>query len=352
MNHWLDPSSAAAWPRAGGSKFLWWLVALIGAGLAVLAFEAKPVAVLSRWSGAQIVASAVPRDEPGAIIAEATPNAEALEDYNQGSQLQDADTQQRARFFRRDVAGGSLAYFVVALGPDVHVGVINADGATPGSDAAGDTIWTDGGRHLATVADMAQASYAAREGMELLGAMAFGFHGDARTSDEGSIVIDGQILRVNPGRGTLCITKEGKPLLGKFDAQALEGCQQAIGAGPVILWNDKIANPAVSAETDEFLPFNPLGEDFVQIDWRQKIYSGQYPKTAVGIGARPGGHYLVLAVSYGITGVDLAAQLKAMGCSAALGGDDDTSTQAVWRGNPVRAGNVQKVPDALAVYVR
>jgi hypothetical protein len=59
-----------------------------------------------------------------------------------------------------------------------------------------------------------------------------------------------------------------------------------------------------------------------------------------------------MLVSYNVGGVELAAQLKAMGCTEALGGDDDTSTQAVWRGAPVRQGAVQEVPDALAVYVR
>jgi hypothetical protein len=120
----------------------------------------------------------------------------------------------------------------------------------------------------------------------------------------------------------------------------------------VILWNGKIANPDVAAETDEFLPFNPLGEDFVQIDWRRKIYTGLYPKTAVCVGQRDGGPFLVMAVSYGLGGVEQAGQLKAMGCAAALGGDDDTSTQAVWRGAPVRGGAAREVPDALAIYVR
>jgi len=41
-----------------------------------------------------------------------------------------------------------------------------------------------------------------------------------------------------------------------------------------------------------------------------------------------------------------------MGCSAALGGDDDTSTQAVWRGAVLQPRNVREVPDAVAVYVR
>ncbi len=73
----------------------------------------------------------------------------------------------------------------------------------------------------------------------------------------------------------------------------------------------------------------------------------------VGVGTREDGRsYLVMLVSYGISGVDLAEQLRAMGCTAALGGDDDTSTQAVWRGQRIRQGNVREVPDALGVFVR
>ncbi|MFN8569839.1 MAG: phosphodiester glycosidase family protein [Kouleothrix sp.] len=83
------------------------------------------------------------------------------------------------------------------------------------------------------------------------------------------------------------------------------------------------------------------------------IYAGTYPKTAVGVGTHEDGTtFLVFATSYGTTGVELAGQLKAMGCSDALGGDDDTSTQAVWRGAQVQPGTVRKVPDALAVYIR
>ena len=114
--------------------------------------------------------------------------------HNQGSVLQDADASGRVRFYRRSVAGGSIAYFVVMLDQQVHLEVINADGATPGSDASGDTIWTDGQQHLTTVLQMAQAPYASRAGMNLLGAMAFGFHGDARTSDEGAAGVRAQVL--------------------------------------------------------------------------------------------------------------------------------------------------------------
>jgi hypothetical protein len=206
---------------------------------------------------------------------------------------------------------------------------------------------------LATVAQMAQAPYAARAGMRLLGAMAFGFHGDVRTSDEGSVVINGKLMRANPGRAVLCLTSAGQAKIGLFDTHALGECEQAIGGGPVILWHGKIANPAVSAETDSYLPFNPLSEDFVLLDWRKMIYSGGYPKSMIGVGTHPNGRaYLVMLISNGVSGLDLAEQLKALGCTDALGGDDDTSTQAVWRGAPVQSYIPRGVPDALGIYLR
>jgi hypothetical protein len=340
------------------------LVSLLAASIFILLLfvwlppPARPF--ISPWraiSAAQpVLAAAGDQPNPPATIvvqAQATPDPSALERYNQASALQDADPSGRVRFYRRDVAGGSIAYFVVMLDEQVHVEVINADGATPGSDSTGDTIWTDGQKHLATVAQMAQAPYAARADMSLLGAMAFGFHGDARTSDEGTVVINGKLLRANPGRATLCVTKEGQAEIGLFDASALGECEQAIGGGPVILWRGKIANPAVGAETDRYLPFNPLGEDFVQLDWRKQVYSGGYPKTVIGVGAHANGRaYLVMLISNGVGGLDLAEQLKALGCTEALGGDDDSSTQAVWRGAPVHSHSPRSVPDALGVYLR
>jgi hypothetical protein len=59
-----------------------------------------------------------------------------------------------------------------------------------------------------------------------------------------------------------------------------------------------------------------------------------------------------MLISYGVRGVELAEQLRAMGCADALGGDDDSSTQAVWRGAPVVSRLVGEVPDAVAVYMR
>jgi hypothetical protein len=325
------------------------LIILLGGALA-LRFPLQPAkTIVSRWRLPGAAATAVPQ-----VRAQLPLGAGALERYNQGSALQESVADGRVRYYRRQlVGGGELAYFVAQLDEQVHLEVINADGATPGSDASGDTVWTDGQKHLARVADMARAPYAQREGLTLLGAMAFGFHGAARTSDEGSIVINGTIHRVNKGRAALCITADGRALIDMFDAAGLEQCEQAIGAGPVILWGGRIANPQVNAETNEFLPFNPLGEDFTQLDWRRKIYSGNYPKSVVGVGTHADGRtYLVLMVSYGVSGVDLARQLWEMGCTDALGGDDDTSTQAVWRGTPVRQNNPRAVPDAIAVYVR
>jgi len=344
-------------PPRGLPRLLGLLAAIVFL-LILLAWLPQPDrAFISHWQGpvaalpGALLAAAQPEAAP--IVIQATPDPSALEHYNQGSALQDADPSGRVRFYRRDVAGGSIAYFVVTLDQQVHLEVINADGATPGSDASGDTIWTDGQKHLATVAQMAQAPYAARPGMTLLGAMAFGFHGDVRTSDEGTVVIDGTVRRVNPGRAALCVTQAGQAKIGLFDAKALGECQQAIGGGPVILWRGKIANPAVGAETDAYLPFNPLGEDFVQLDWRKTVFSGRYPKTVIGVGTHADGRsYLVMLISNGVTGIDLAEQLKALGCTDALGGDDDSSTQAIWRGTSVQSHSPRSVPDALGVYLR
>jgi hypothetical protein len=41
-----------------------------------------------------------------------------------------------------------------------------------------------------------------------------------------------------------------------------------------------------------------------------------------------------------------------MGCTTALGGDDDTSTQATWRGQPLWSNQPREVPDAIGVYIR
>jgi hypothetical protein len=121
----------------------------------------------------------------------------------------------------------------------------------------------------------------------------------------------------------------------------------------VILWDNKVVSTSTAEPTDQLLPFNPINEDFVQLDWRKKIYDGTYPKTAIGVGTNDDGtSYLVMATAYGMTGVDFASQLKALGCTTALGGDDDTSTQATWRGNPVQPGSPRAVPDAVVVYVR
>ncbi|MFQ3664108.1 MAG: phosphodiester glycosidase family protein [Chloroflexaceae bacterium] len=332
------------------------VLASLGAYFLFVRPPADTTRVLSRWAATASIAAApapqrlVGRSEPQPALTAA---GERLAAFNRESALQEQVADGLVEFYRRGIGGGELLYTVARLDERVHIEVINADGAIPGSDASGDTIWLDGQRHLQPVVDMVNAPFAAREGMELLWAMAFGFHGAVRTSNEGSVVINGVVHRVNPWRGALCITDDGRALIDLFDAQELRSCWQAVGGGPVILWKGRIANPVVSAATDEFLPFNPLGEDFVQLDWRITVYSGTYPKTAVCVGDLPGGRsFLVLATSAGITGVELARALRDMGCHDALGGDDDTSTQAVWRDQALWPRPQRPVPDAIAVYVR
>lgn len=285
------------------------------------------------------------------ILTPTTPGSVALEAYNQSSTLVESVADGSVQMYKRELSGGTIAYMVVLLNGQTHLEVLTADGATLGSDATGDTIWTDRGQHLRTVEEMVRAPTAARTGMALLGAMAFGYHGAERTSDEGTVVINNKVQRVNPGRAALCIRPDGKTAISVFNARQATGCAQAAGAGPVILARGKIANPSVSAETAEFVPFNPLHEDFSQLDWRKTVFSGDYPKTMVGIGRHANGHdYLVLMVSYNLNGIEAARQLQAMGCSEAIGGDDDTSTQIVWRGSQVVPRTVRRVPTAIGVY--
>lgn len=341
------------------------LIVVIVVGVVVTALSLQPVKpIMSNWPllANNVVAPALALREaeataiPAAMLIMGVAQAQgvgqpALEQYLASSELVEDAGEGRVRFFRRDIAGGALDLLVVRLDERTEIAVVNADGATPGSDEHGDTVWTDRQRHLRTVQEMANAPYAARANYELLGALAFGFHGEPRTANEGTVVIDSQVLRSNPGRGTLCITHERRAEIGKLSTEELARCAQAIGGGPALLWENKIVNPDVAIAEGEFLPFNPLGEDFVQLDWRKKIYTGRYPKTAVGIGLLESGEsYLVLAASYDMLGIDLARQLRDMGCYAALGGDDDTSTQMVWRGQLTRARDVRAVPDALGVY--
>lgn len=326
----------------------------------------KPL-VLSTWNGVgqianpvAIVHDALAGSQPQMMITGAAEAAQAqpiaagsLDEYNAGSkQIEQAAGGDIALYQRNLEQGGSLFYIVAILGDHTHLEVINADGATPGSDATGDTIWMDGGQHLQQVAAMAQAPYAARDGMELLGALAYGFHG-ARTSNEGTVVANGTVLRVNPGRSALCIRPDNRAEIGLYTQETAATCAQAFGAGPVLMIDGRIANTGVQTENDQYLPFNPLGEDFVQLDWRKQVYDGTYPKTTFGIGTLADGRdFVVLAASYDARGMDVVAQLRAMGCSSAMGADDDTSTQMVWRGQPLVQRQVRSVPDAIGVYAR
>lgn len=339
----------------------WLHILLIITGLgAVLVFgmgAAGPQPVISRWGApaaqAGLVGNAVPLAGITEPVPAGAPTGDPLETFNAGSSLQESVASGAVRLFRRQLDGGELAYVVARLDERTHIELINADGAIPGSDATGDTIWLDGGRHRQTVATMVNAPYAQRDGLELLAGMAFGFHGEERTSNEGSVVINGVVHRVNAGRATLCIKPDRTAAIGLFDAAALAGCAQAVGAGPVMLLDGRVASTAVQAPTEGRVPFNPLNEDFVQIEWRRTVYNGPHPKTAVCIGVAPDGvTFLVLANTTGIVGETFAGALRAMGCHTALGGDDNSSTQLTWRGAQLWPGNVRQVPDAIGVYIR
>src|SRR5689334_18242654 len=146
--------------RTGGGVSRALLLAAVLILALIFAFPWPSRPVLSRWGGGQfalasvpnIIATAVAPEPPAGIVGLAAPQTLGLERYNQGSQLLDSEPGGDVQHYRRELPGGTLSYFVVKLGPRVHVEVINADGATPGSDATGDTIWTDGQKHLATVA--------------------------------------------------------------------------------------------------------------------------------------------------------------------------------------------------------
>jgi hypothetical protein len=285
-----------------------------------------------------------------AVATPAVPGMAAFEQYAASSTLVDSAADGDIQLFRRALPGGSIAFVMVELNGRTHLEVITADGATLTSDATGDTAWTDGGKHLATVEQMARARYAVRQDRTLLGAMAFGFHG-ARTADEGTVVINGVVQRVNPGRSALCIFPDGSAGIGVLNAEQASRCEQAAGAGPIVMQAGRIANPAVAEPTADFLPLNPLDEDFTQLDWRHKVYAGGYPKTFIGLGRTSDGHdYLVLLTSYGISGVQAVTQLRDMGCTEAIGGDDDTSTQLVWNEKLVGPGAGRPVPTAIGIY--
>lgn len=339
------------------------MITISGVALLILyvSYSLPTPMVLSRWApfAQAMVALAAPAQAilnfPATPQAQTTPTTgwAAFERHSRENELIESVANGQLRLYQRKLQQGSIVYAALTLGDQAFLETINADGASPGSDATGDTIWLDGKQHLQAVTTLFAAPYAQRPGAKLIGALAFGFHGDVRTSNEGTVVSDGKILRVNAGRAALCISPRGQARIGLFDATQLEQCQQAFGAGPILMLAGKIAHPDLQQETQEFLPFNPLQEDFTQIDWRRTVYAGRYPKTIIGIGQQENGHsYAVLLTSYDANGLDVMRELRAMGCTEAIGGDDDSSTQLVWRGTMTLARPVRAVPDAIGIYIK
>ncbi len=301
--------------------------------------------------------SATMHRNPGTSGARAGQNQaadEALAAFNAGSTLHESLAGGMVEYYTRFwPGGGRLDYVVAILDESVDVRVITANGARVGSDITGNTVWVDGGRHLQTVLDMAGSQHALHRGTAPVTAMAFGFHGAERTSDEGSIVVDGFVQRLHPARATLCIGPDNSATINLFDSRSIEQCEQAAGAGPMLLWRGKIANPDVPVETDLYVPYNPLGEDFAQLDYRIDSYRGFRPKTAIGVGILSDGRFfLVLANAENINGMTMMKALRDMGCYDASGGDDGSSTQMVWQGQAVAGRVGRAVPSAVAIYVR
>lgn len=278
----------------------------------------------------------------------------ALAAFNAGSTLNESLAGGAIEYYTRFwPGGGRLDYVVAILDDQVDVRVITANGVRVGSDITGNTVWVDGGRHLQTVIDMAGSPHAVHGGTAPVAAMAFGFHGAERTSDEGSIVVDGFVQRLHPGRATLCIGPDDSATINLFDSRSIEQCEQAAGAGPMLLWRGKIANPDVQTETELYVPYNPLNEDFAQLGYRIESYRGFRPKTAIGVGMLEDGRsFLVLANAEQLNGQTMIRALRDMGCYDASGGDDGSSTQMVWRGQAVAGRVGRAVPSAVAIYVR
>jgi hypothetical protein len=102
-----------------------------------------------------------------------------------------------------------------------------------------------------------------RHGLPILYGQTGDYWGDVHTSPEGTVVHEGQILRVNPNRAAFCLDGSGRPYIGKFNEQQLRemGCVTAFGAGPVILKDGKVANPQYNGESN-MIPWNPEDEGF------------------------------------------------------------------------------------------
>jgi hypothetical protein len=244
----------------------------------------------------------------------------------------------------QQVAGGKVFFAIAKLGQTVKVRNIQAGGFIPSSDGAGDTTWTDGGKHLQPVEQIASLESSQFNGRQPVFSMAFGYHGAERTSDEGTVRTDGVTFRTNPGRGVICVSNnQNRAAIGLFTDQQLSECDFAAGAGPIFLVDGQIAGKEIK--------LNPLNEDFVQWGWRRDMYQNSLPKTMICIIKDQHNDKLVLMNSYGVMGVDLAVYLRdTLGCSYGIQGDDDGSTQAIWKGSNLFPRAVNAVPSAVSLY--
>jgi hypothetical protein len=144
---------------------------------------------------------------------------------------------------------------------DVYIDLLTANNQTP-TTTGDDTAWSDNQQHMQSLFDMI-ANNPERHGLPILYGQTGDYWGDVHTSPEGTVVHEGQILRVNPNRAAFCLDGSGRPYIGKFNEQQLRemGCVTAFGAGPVILKDGKVANPQYNGESN-MIPWNPEDEGF------------------------------------------------------------------------------------------
>jgi hypothetical protein len=165
----------------------------------------------------------------------------------------------------------------------------------------------------------------------------------------------------NPERACIGIKADNTPELGYYGINEIKSFKFAFGAGPIVLIPGeeripKVADPSlpVGNQTPDTIWFNPHNEYFANQDTRISLYSNKSPQTMCAIGrVSPSLPFIVFAASNGgITGFNLAQELRKMGASHAILLDGDSQTGLLHYGpNQSFQGFEQDpVPVAIATY--
>lgn len=292
---------------------------------------------------------------------ETTPNgADLLEKAKAEFQLPIGEELDRVaggavRFYHLHEGEGD-AYFslVFTTDPNVSIDLLTADNATP-TTLNNDTEWSDGLQHTQPLPAMADAN-ATRNGKQLVFAETGDYYGRdiGKTSPEGTVVHDGQILRVNPNRATYTLDAQGNPLIGRFEANVLQynKVRTAFGAGPVVIHQGLVCDPHYDGSNQHTSQWNPLNEGFKYMDYRIQLYTNNSPQTMIGYGTTPEGvPFTIMVTSRGIIGLNLALKLQEMGITEAMLLDGDSQTTHEWRGHVHHADGSANLSTAVAAFV-